>query len=168
MAQKYSQSAGWMRELWALAIFVGGFALYDWQEGGENERMLALLMMFGSGIFLCFAAVERVFFIPRIRGRQDPADAVEMANIGDVSRNESVNYDGPRRPPVGATGAGAAESGPDGLDPVPPPRHDAYYDEAEMEAAEARAEMEAEDERQARAEMESALSDPFFADNENK
>ena len=169
MGRKYSQSAGWMREIWALAIFVGGFALYDWQEGGENERMLALLLMFGAGIFMCFAMVERLFFIPRIRGRQDPADAVEMSSIGDISRNETVNYDGPRRPPVGATGAGAAEAGPDGLDPVPPPRED-YYDEAdaEMAAAEARAEMDAEEERQARAELESALSDPFFSDGDKK
>ena len=159
-----------MREIWALAVFVGGFALYDWQEGGENERILALLMMFGAGIFLCFALVERMFFIPRIRGRQDPADAVEMANIGDVARNESVNYDGPRTAPRNAMGAGTniSHDGPDGLDPVPSPRH--FHHDETAAAADLEMDLEAdpEDDHEARAELESALSDPFFTDKENK
>ena len=63
MSGKYSQSASWTREIWALAVFVAGFTLHDWQSQG-SERLLALMMMLGSGAFMCFALVERLFFLP--------------------------------------------------------------------------------------------------------
>ena len=113
MSGKYSQSASWTREIWALAVFVAGFTLHDWQSQG-SERLLALMMMLGSGAFMCFALVERLFFLPRIHHKENDANSPELMEIGRMARNEGVNYDGPRTSPIVSSGGDFA--GPDGLD----------------------------------------------------
>ena len=169
MGERYSQSAGWMREVWALAVFVGGFALYDARDGDDGARLAALLMMLGSAAFLCFAAVERMFFLPRLRRPEDRSDSAELLDAAKTPRNENINYDGPQV----SRGAGPAPefSGPDGLDPVPPPP--GFHSPGPAASAPADADSAAEpspphpephpeDDHESRAELHSALSDSFF------
>ena len=115
MSGKYSQSASWTREMWALAVFVAGFTLHDWQSQG-SERLLALMMMLGSGAFMCFALVERMFFLPRIHQKENDPNSPELMEVKGMSRNEGVNYDGPRTSPI--VSSSGSSDGPDGLDPI--------------------------------------------------
>ena len=168
MGEKYSHTSGWMREIWALAVFVGGFALYDARDGGDGGDIAALLMMLGSAAFMCFAVVERMFFLPRIRRREDRSDSAEWVESAKTARNESINYDGPQVPRAASHNPNL--SGSDGLDPVIPPRpshpshpsHPAHATPAPPEHAGAEPEQGGEDDHEARVEMESTLSDPFF------
>ena len=173
MGGKYSHSAGWAREAWALAVFVGGFVLYDARAGGDGARIVALMMMLVAAAFLCFAVVERMFFLPRLRRKEDPADPVEHLAAASTPRHADINYDGPQTPR--GAGQNTDFSGPDGLDPVPPPRHaqppdpraaassaSASSAPAHPEAKQEEAEPHPEDEHESRAELESTLSDSFF------
>ena len=184
MAKKYSHTASWTREMTALALFAVGFALYDAREGGEYARIAALLMMLGAGAFMCFAIVERIFFLPRIMRPENRANSPELVQDPHTPRHSEVNYDGPRIPRTQPQTD--ASLGPDGLDPVAPPQH-AYQppppptppppthptSPTPPPSAHARAEHDPEsdhehpdedehDAHQRQAEMESTLSDPFF------
>ena len=98
MAKQYSHSASWTREILALALFAVGFAFYDARDGGEYARIAALLMMLGAGAFMCFAIVERIFFLPRIMRPENRANSPELVRDSRTSRHSEVNYDGPRVP----------------------------------------------------------------------
>ena len=166
MAKQYSHSASWTREILALALFAVGFALYDARDGGEYARIASLLLMLGSGAFMCFAVVERIFFLPRIMRPENRANSPELVRDSRTSRHSEVNYDGPRVPRPQTQPD--TSLGPDGLDPVPPrqtqhqpppppptphttaPPEPSPPDEDPHEA------------RQRQAEIQSALSDPFF------
>ena len=169
MGGKYSHSAGWVREAWALAVFVGGFVLYDARAGGDGARIAALIMMFGSAAFLCFAVVERMFFLPRLRRKEDPADPAEHLAAASTPRHEDINYDGPQTPR--GAGRNTDFSGPDGLDPSPPPRHAQPPDPraaappappAPAHPEPKKEEPHPEDDHESRVELESTLSDSFF------
>ena len=132
--------------------------LHDWQSQG-SERLLALMMMLGSGAFMCFALVERLFFLPRIRHKENDPNSPELMEDARMTRNEGVNYDGPRAQRVVSSGGDFA--GPDGLDPVPSPvqpPHYPYLAEKEAESPPP----PAEDEHELHTDLHSALSDPFF------
>ena len=159
MSGKYSQSASWTREIWALAVFVAGFTLHDWQSQG-SERLLALMMMLGSGAFMCFALVERLFFLPRIHQKENDANSPELMEIGRMARNEGVNYDGPRTSPIVSSGGDFA--GPDGLDPIPSPVQPPHYPYLAEKEAESPPPPPDEDDPALHADLHSALSDPFF------
>ena len=150
--------------MWALAVFVAGFTLHDWQSQG-SERLLALMMMLGSGAFMCFALVERMFFLPRIHHKENDPNSPELMEVGRMARNEGVNYDGPRTSPIVSSSGDSA--GPDGLDPVPSlisspvqPPHYPYL--AEKEAESPPPPPPEEDDPALHADLHSALSDPFF------
>ena len=176
--KKYRQSAGYMREIIALAVFAAGFWMLDGEtfhrqleSGGDvgNFNVAGLLMMLGSGFFMCFAVVERVFFLPRLSGRHDPAEDIASPDAPANERHGQVHYQGPRIPRAFSQDPHQQSMGPDGLDPVPQPEQ--YYDPADYadsahpHAAGGGAEPEAneEDDSAFHEELKTTLTDPFFS-----
>ena len=163
MAKQYSHSASWTREILALALFAVGFAFYDARDGGEYARIASLLLMLGSGAFMCFAVVERIFFLPRIMRPENRANSPELVRDSRTSRHSEVNYDGPRVPRPQTQPD--TSLGPDGLDPVSPPQHTPPPPPTPTPTAPPEPSPPDEDPHEARqrqAEIQSALSDPFF------
>lgn len=161
-----------MREFIALAVFVAGFSVYDARDGGDGVRIAALLMMLGSAFFLCCAVVERIFFLPRLMKRRDPADDIGVPDAPQNNRHDGINYAGPRVPRAFSQDP---HHGPDGLDPIP--SSEQYYVESGhpggAETGGSRGEIEgvvnsgsesgSEDDHVFHEEMKSTLTDPFFS-----